>query len=197
MEIKVYSAVKSIRALPDPAGRRQSSGYEAARNFARQQEIIMAAGVHDAGSVGGGAPRAPKKITAHRSLDGTPGVLCHDETPHAVGSGEPLVRFEPDRNTKPDEGPVARDAPFLCQSDSLRADRADTADLAKEDIRWVLTTQGGPGLGILLHPSPDRRHRHVVAGDDSALYQETPDRHIRLPVLPVIADPEVSATAEP
>src|SRR5271167_1163482 len=50
---------------------------------------------------------------------------------------------------------------------------------------------------MLIHPIPDRHHCRLGTRDLAALDEQPPDRHVRLPVLPVVADPDCLAITQP
>src|SRR5262245_21008797 len=50
---------------------------------------------------------------------------------------------------------------------------------------------------MLFHPDTDRRHRHILARDDAAFDQEASDRHVRLSILPIVADPNTTIVVQP
>ena len=140
----------------------------------------------------------PQKTSPRTGPLIAPPVSCATNSRRTlVGRGEPLVGFEPDRDAETDESAVDRKAPLRGQHDPFRADRTVAADLAEKYIRRVLPAQRSAGLRILLHPGADRGHRHLVARDHAAFDQQAPDRDIGMPVLPVIADPDGAAAAQP
>src|SRR5262249_23189692 len=149
-EIRNYSAARSMWSS-DLAGR------EPRRHAAGQQQVVPAAGVHDTGSGPCNGASAPKKIAAGPSPDRPARVLRHQHSAHAFGRSEPLICFEPDRDTESDEGAINRNAPFGRQDDAFGADRTVSADLAKKHIRRVLSTQHSTGLWVLFHPGTDCR----------------------------------------
>src|SRR6516162_2546511 len=170
---------------------------ETAGDITRQQEVVAAARVHHAGTGGRHTPGAPEEIAAHGTLYGAPDILCHDKTPHTVGWRKTLIGFEPDRDAQRDESSVHREASLRRQHTSFSADRSIARQLAKEHIGGIFAAQRGSSRRVPAHPVADRHHRRLGTRHDTALDQQPSDRHIGLPILPVIADPDRPPTLEP
>src|SRR5690348_15996214 len=85
--------------------KRRSMSPEPRRDLARQQQVVVAAGVHRAGARGRGFAVAPEQIAADRPLDRTAGILGDDQPVDGVRF-EALLRFEPDRQAERDKAAV-------------------------------------------------------------------------------------------
>src|SRR5260370_15388896 len=136
-------------------------------------------------------------MAAQRALDRTTGVLSDHQTTHTLRGGEPLIRFEPDRDTETHERAVDCHAALCAGRDRFGPDWPIALDFAKEDIRRVLAAQGSSSFMIPFHPRPDRRHRQLVSRDHSVFDQQSSDRHVGTAVLPVVADPDGAAPLQP
>ena len=79
----------------------------------------------------------------------------------------------------------------------MGADRRVALDLAEEDIRRVLVHQALRLRRMGREPGADRGERHLIPRHLAAFDEEPADRHIGAPVLPVEADIDQRAVAEP
>src|SRR5260370_30312005 len=136
-------------------------------------------------------------MAAQRALDRTTGVLSDHQTTHTLRGGEPLIRFEPDRDTESHERAVDCHAALCADQDPFGPDWPIALDFAKEDIRRVLAAQSSSSFQTPFHPRPDRRQRQLVSRDRSVFDQQSSDRHVGTAVLPVVADPDGAAPLQP
>src|SRR5215471_18872236 len=176
----IPSSAKVYIRSPSPGEPRGEAG--------RQQQVIAAARVHHPGPPCGGITRTPEQVAAHRTLDRAAGVLRYHKLPYALGRGEALVRFDPDREAERNVGAVHCQTPLRRQHNPFGTDGTLVPLLAEEYIGGILATQRCPSLGMLVHPIADRRHRYFGTRDYPTLDQQAPDRDIGQPVLAVITD---------